>query len=104
MARYIDADEAIDRLKYLVKSLALPKWVADFAANVISEVPTVDVVPVVRCKDCKWHKQACTAQYYDGSRRIEHICTLLQIIINNLDSYCADGERKNGGKCDAEIH
>lgn len=69
----------------------------DAVGYVIDKTPTVDAMPVVRCKDCKWHKQECTAQYYDGSRRIEHICTMYEIEINYLDWFCADGERKDGG-------
>ena len=44
-----------------------------------------NIVEVVRCKDCKWH-------------RIEHICTLHEIEIIYLDWFCADGERKDGWK------
>jgi hypothetical protein len=52
----------------------------------IDHMPTVDAIPVVRCKDCKWwntdeiHK--CVA--YDAFR------------ITDADDYCAWGERKNG--------
>ena len=47
-------------------------------AKQISEAPTVDAVPVVRCKDCKYFKtRLCENEdNYDGW-------------------FCADGERKD---------
>ena len=46
----------------------------------IADAPTVDAVPVVRCKDCKYFKT-----------------WLCQIEDNSDNWFCADGERKDGG-------
>jgi hypothetical protein len=46
--------------------------------ELIDNMPTVDAVPVVRCKDCKWYKG----------------CYMLE----NKDGYCSEGERKDGAK------
>ena len=34
----------------------------------IKESPTVDAVPVIRCKDCKWYyRGGATCMYWDGA-------------------------------------
>lgn len=56
------------------------------AIEILQNAPTVDAVAVVRCKDCKYW---ITNNYY-------HSCGLLNIVVNNGDFFCADGERKGG--------
>ena len=48
--------------------------------TMISEAPTVDAVPVVRCKDCKHRFQDSWCEYADDDDNF----------------YCARGERKEG--------
>lgn len=52
-------------------------------ARAIKEVPTADVVEVVRCKDCIYNSNgSCThSEIYDD-------------LNYNPDYYCADGERR----------
>ena len=45
----------------------------------IDKAPTIDAVPVVRCKDCKYFKTR-----------------LCENENNHDDWFCADGERKDG--------
>ena len=47
----------------------------------LDKLPTVDAVPVVRCKDCKWHKN-----YY---------CTNFDVCGFDRDDYCSLGERRD---------
>lgn len=47
--RLIDADALLQRA--IPHGWSTPKWVSDI---VIDDAPTIDAVPVVRCKDCKW--------------------------------------------------
>ena len=49
----------------------------------IDRMPTVDAVPVVRCKDCKHH---------DGIRCFRWNST----IITGFDDFCSNSERKDG--------
>jgi len=45
---------------------------------------TIDAVPVIRCKDCKWYyRGGATCMYWDGE--------------NNMrgDDYCSQAERRN---------
>lgn len=55
----------------------------------VHEAPTVDAVPVVRCKDCARQKKGfCTI------RKDSFGATLL---VGEHD-FCSDGERKNDGR------
>lgn len=51
--------------------------------------PTIDAVPVVRCKDCKYVSKD---DYPDGNRPT-YACPLLDMNVT-ADWYCADGEKK----------
>ena len=53
----------------------------------INEMPTVDAVPVVRCKDCLWR--------HDDSSPTWLPCMGRE---TPDDWFCADGERRNNGK------
>lgn len=52
------------------------------AHNVIRSMPTIDAVPVVRCKDCIHYGDVgdCEVHPYDGRF--------------NVNYFCADGEKK----------
>ena len=59
--------------------------------DLINEMPTVDAVEVVRCKDCKhaWiHPCGYVYCHMDGRNAYE--------MTFNLDSFCSYGERKEG--------
>ena len=53
-------------------------------AKQIADAPTVDAVPVVRCKDC-----AVPHNKYTG-------CPMLNGLVTPPDFYCPFGERKDG--------
>ena len=82
MPRYIDADEAIQLSKE--DKLA---WVYDLTdlEEFLSGVPTADVVEVVRCKECKHHRDL------DGGVKCERLDGLL---MNLPDDFCSYGEKK----------
>ena len=51
--------------------------------NWLNHAPTVDAVPVVRCKDCKWYyRGGATCMFWDGANSM---CG---------DDYCSRAERK----------
>lgn len=54
----------------------------------IREQPTVDAVPVVRCRDCKYY-----GEEYGSCGRTDIIRSDMRIIMPYW--YCADGERKD---------
>ena len=84
MARLIDAD------KLKAKANADPDSGEGFVwAQDIDEAPTVDAVPVVRCKDCKYYKgfnNACHCHKADKNGTP---------IFVREDDFCSYGERKN---------
>lgn len=53
-----------------VDELKLPQHFFETVDNVpkfyewLNEQPTIDAVPVVRCKDCKWHEQEQPGMVY----------------------------------------
>ena len=54
MSRYIDADDVANAIYHHFPSV---RTMAD-ARSVIEEVPTIEAVSVVRCKECKHYKQS----------------------------------------------
>lgn len=62
------------------------KWCAmEEARDVLSMLPAVDAVPVVRCKDCKY--------YHFREKQHEKECELTGYDMGE-NWYCADGERR----------
>ena len=55
--------------------------------GLIETAPTIDAVPVVRCRDCQWFD--ANGDYYDA------YCDKNGISVEE-DFFCADGERKDG--------
>lgn len=60
------------------------------------QLPTVDAVPVVRCRDCihkGWVQEPCHGKSIDYCRVWD--CTLRNLETN----FCSYGERKDGAEC-----
>lgn len=55
--------------------------------NAVKQMPSVDAVEVVRCKDCKWWN----TDWYKG----EHGECPNVFCETTADWFCADGERKD---------
>ena len=56
----------------------------------IRKRPTVDAVPVVRCRDCKhWHKETLFCDYTTYGEAQERVNWY-------ADDFCSYGERKDG--------
>lgn len=98
MSRYIDADAVLRELKSRYPSMPFfkelrEKWAIRTegyieAEKIIWNAPTIDVVSVVRCKDC-WHgKQIDSA---DGV--FTHMCDISDLKWR-ADDYCSYGERR----------
>lgn len=73
--RLIDANNAISVLKILSDKCGDDN-VFEQAISVLESAPTIDAVPVVRCKECHWG----------------HLCVFGQHL--GLDGFCSKGERK----------
>ena len=85
MSRLIDADA----IQYRTIRELLPD---SYVTNTdIDEMPTVDAVPVVRCKDCiYWLKTTIT--YEEGDP--VYTCPKLTMEWGDEDGYCFMGERR----------
>lgn len=60
----------------------------DKAKQALASVPAADVVPVVRCKDCKYRTE---------ERRGLVRCRAFNYMPMCVDNFCSYGERKDGG-------
>ena len=90
MSRPIDADA----VKGLIRSgISVDTYAdQDYVCELVDDIPTIDAVSVVRCKDCKHNPKytddymygkcifCCEDDFYSGTP--------------NDDWFCADGERK----------
>ena len=92
--RLIDADQmAVDESEaYMSAQVQITddlKWLINFAAHskiqrLIADTPTVDAVPVVRCRDCKY-------SYEDISGRCCSYGPCKDWVVLD-DSFCGQGE------------
>ena len=60
------------------------------ALGSVRTAPTIDAVPVVRCKDCKWRSLDCIEQDYYCT----HAAGMYGFV--SEDDFCSYGERKDG--------
>ena len=99
MSRLIDADKAKEVLTKLLYETALNNsggaslMCEDIAENRLETwfglVPTVDAVEVVRCKDCRWGREACG-----------NIECSSDFAYHGYEWFCPNGERREDGKTD----
>lgn len=91
--RMIDADKLVDMLYDNEFAVLCP---LDEVSGVVDACPTVDAVPVVRCKDCKYsckdrNGRTCEGYWYELSE--------FAVPVED-DGFCSYGERKDGGNAD----
>lgn len=89
--RLIDADNLaakimVDAPGYLDGGSEITKAFILAMVKTRSVTPTIDAVPVVRCKDCKHYR------YYGLSCEVVSECTIDHIENPDADWFCADGE------------
>ena len=89
--RLIDADRAMEIV--CDQGIAHPNayHLTNYAMLILREAPTVDAVPVVRCRDCKYHEDTHVIGF-------EHCC-LYDLIMRHND-FCSYGKRKGGADND----
>lgn len=92
MAEYIERDEAVRKaLEACVKVVGhgITQIEAVDIADIIDGIPTADVVPVVRCKDCEHFK---TDSYY-CKKTNQGYCEFDDMVKSKYH-YCGYGERR----------
>lgn len=82
--RLIDADKMCADLATVDPQY---KTMIDWCIRVTEAQPTVDAVPVIRCKDCKWGKEVCGNIECWADMNLPPEC-------HGYDWYCPNGERK----------
>lgn len=93
MAEYITKKAAINAVESAPIELFQSEW--EEIEEAIDAAPTADVVPVVRCKDCKWFVDNNGGEWYG--------CKMFQVVritpedAPKPDDFCSYGERKDGG-------
>ena len=91
MSRLIDADELLKDNIHIVGGIRTTSGkiqnIDAIQTSAIENAPTIDAVPVVRCKDCKFYE---TKHYYKG------ICKNIigMVDVKDGNSFCSYGERK----------
>lgn len=79
------------RIVYEIGDVPCRACDVDNMVNDIESAPTVDAVPVVHCKDCKWWKRE---ENHVGENDDDFFCSFGQNKSYREDFYCADGERR----------
>lgn len=62
----------------------------------VKEIPTIDAVPVVRCKDCKFYRKFRTKRYKQLIRLCYRMGKHDMEYPVNPDDFCSYGQRKEG--------
>lgn len=93
MARLIDADRAMEIIHN--QGIAHPNayHLTNYATLILREAPTVDAVPVVRCKDCNHYKPQKKSAHLENRA---NYCNRVVTIKVQPDDFCSYGERKDG--------
>ena len=81
--------EYIEREALLAAYDAAHEGAPGGARKLIEEAPTIDAVPVCRCRDCK-HGRVF------GSKKLSVDCPYHDDHMVDLDHFCSYGERKDG--------
>jgi hypothetical protein len=84
MAEYIEREAAEDAVGEAYLKGLNPVWA-------VRDVLTADVVPVVRCKDCKY----AYINSFSAASGVA-LCSSSAKVMQQ-DDFCSYGERKNGG-------
>lgn len=92
MARYIDKDKLVNKLKEDYATLVKERWFDDYVQGYSSAIddvvaePTADAVQVIRCKDCQYF-------YQDGNIKL---CKHWNCHTTTPDAYCSYAKMKGG--------
>ena len=93
MARLIDADRSIEIVRNQAIAHPHAYHLTNYATRILQEAPTVDAVPIVRCKDCKHYKPQKKSAHWENRA---NYCNRIVTIKVQPDDFCSYGERKEG--------
>ena len=90
MKRLIDADALTNKYGDWYTEEGTEEGFIGCLKQLIDEQPTIDAVPVVHCKDCKWYGRVDKRRFYRGMDCLQN---RIGTIIPDKD-YCSRAERK----------
>lgn len=99
MAEYIEKAKLIEKFQnevctYDVLTHPMGYYVLDKVDDVIYNEPVVDVVPVVRCKDCKYNVANWQHDEDDGTDYTDIVCDYwMSDGLEPDKDFCSKGER-----------
>ena len=85
--RLIDADRAMEIVRDQGIAHSNAYHLTNYAMLILRDAPTVDAVPVVRCRECKYHEDTDVTGF-------KHCCLLSKTVRYN--DFCSYGKRKGG--------
>ncbi len=88
--RLIDGDGLWERLNYEPWEHNADR--DEIALPIVNAAPTVDAVPVVRCKDCKWFADNNGGEWYGC--KMFHVVRITPEDAPKPDDFCSYGERR----------
>jgi hypothetical protein len=95
--KYILRSGAIDAIKRNAGTLYTRE--AEFLLQkvifLLKNAPAADVVPVVRCKNCKWFADNNGGEWYGC--KMFHVVRITPEDAPKPDDFCSYGERRGGG-------
>lgn len=92
MAEYLDREAVLHAILGEPTESHYPDWYADK----IKALPSADVVPVVRCRDCK-HFNREQMECENEAVSTDHEGGAQYSLNFEPDDFCSYGERKDGG-------
>ena len=86
--RLIDADRALEIVRD--QGIAHPSayHLTNYATLILREAPTIDAVPVVRCRECKY----CDPENHHCDHHMGTVAPLRR----KPDDFCSYGEKRRG--------
>jgi hypothetical protein len=97
MAEYIDRDDAIRKtldaclmISNRLVGRGLPASDGIDVVDIMESIPTADVVPVIRCKDCRFKTLTEDGEYNPH----DIVCEIHMSDGFDENDYCSYGERK----------
>ena len=87
MTDYIKREDAIQAFDPLQRQ----DWYTPWIVETLEDLPSADVAPVVRCKDCRH----AVDYYHEGDCYCSNPKWGLNYFGGSWEFYCADAERRN---------
>lgn len=95
MAEYINKEVAIRKTEVFCDVFDT-KWTDEKVLAWIGNLPAVDAVPVVRCRDCKHNVENWNHDELDVTDYTDITCDFFMTDGMQPDDFCSCGERKDG--------